>query len=139
MSSKKQGLFENYRQCSICGKRLPDTYEGDYCPPCLNIKLLREVKDFIREHEVNEYQVAEHFDIPVKMVKEWIREGRIEYKKNTDNGTITSVHCQRCGGPVTFGSLCPKCLKLLNGNGTKGYGQADRSKNEKMRFLDQDN
>ena len=24
-----------------------------------------------------------------------------------------------CGAPVTFGTLCPKCLRLLNGN--KGY------------------
>lgn len=135
----QRGLFENYRQCGICGKRLPNTYKEDYCPSCLSIQLLRDVKDFIRENDVNEYQVAEHFDIPIKMVKEWIREGRIEYKQNTENGTITGMHCQRCGAPVTFGSLCPKCLKLLNGNSMKGYGQADRSGNEKMRFLDHDN
>ena len=132
----QSGLFANYRQCGICGRRLPNTYNKELCPNCLSIQLLRDVKDFIRENDVNEYQVAEHFNIPVKMVKEWIREGRIEYKQNTDSGTIASMHCQRCGVPVTFGSLCPKCLKLLNGNGMKGYGQADRSGNEKMRFLD---
>lgn len=133
----QKGLFENYRQCGICGKRLPDTYKEDYCPNCLNLKLLHDVKDFIRENEVNEYQVAEQFDIPVKMVKEWIREGHIEYKQNKENETIAGIHCRRCGAPVTFGTLCPKCLKLLNGNSIKGYSQTNHSNSEKMRFLDQ--
>ena len=35
------------------------------------------------------------------------------------SSTIAGLHCQRCGAPVTFGTLCPKCLRLLNGN--KGY------------------
>jgi predicted amidophosphoribosyltransferase len=46
------------------------------------------------------------------------------------------MHCQRCGAPVTFGTLCPQCLKLLNGN-VKGYQVQQRSStSERMRFLD---
>lgn len=137
--SKQQGLFGSYRQCGICGKRLPDSYKEQLCPSCMDIQLLRDVKDFIRENDVNEYQVAEYFDIPVRMVKEWIREGRIEYKQNNANGTIAGMHCQRCGANVSFGSLCPACLKLLNGSDRRGYGKLERNGNEKMRFLDLDN
>ena len=89
------------------------------CPRCLDLALFREVKEFIRTHDVNEYEVAEHFKIPLRQVKSWIKDGRIEYKQSESASTIAGLHCQRCGAPVTFGTLCPKCLRLLNGN--KGY------------------
>jgi RNA polymerase subunit RPABC4/transcription elongation factor Spt4 len=128
------GLFENYKVCSHCGRRLPDDYEEEFCPRCKDIMLLHDVKDFIREHDVNEYQVAEHFHIPVRMVKGWIREGHIEYR--TNRAATFTIHCQHCGAPVTFGSVCPKCLKLLNGTG-KGYGlSSGASTDERMRFLE---
>ena len=107
-----EGLLGKYRQCSFCGRPLPRGFEGDMCPACMEQELFREVKDFIRSHEVNEYQVAEHFNIPVRVVKNWIKDGRIEYKE-IGNDNIIGIHCQRCGSPVSFGTLCPKCLKLL--------------------------
>lgn len=129
-------LFAKLKQCKICGRRLPESYENDVCPSCSSAELLREVKDFIRENVVNEYQVAEHFGIPVKMVKNWIREGRIEYRTKDDT-TISGMHCQRCGATVTFGTLCPACLKLLNSN--KGYGTTTSTgEANRMRFLDSD-
>jgi hypothetical protein len=129
------GLFETYNVCSICGKRLPDSYTEDCCPSCLDARLLRDAKDYIRENNVNEYQVAEHFGIPVRTVKDWIRAGHIEYRTNTSASTFT-LHCQHCGAPVTFGSVCPACLKMMNGSG-KGYGlHSSSSGNEHMRFLE---
>lgn len=141
MSPKNdESLFGSFKICEFCGRRLPRDYSEAFCPTCLDYKLLNDVKDFIRENDVNEYQVAERFQIPLKQVKEWIREGRIEYRKNNPTGTIAGMHCQRCGSPVTFGSLCPKCLKLLNTN-TKGYESAklNTGTDNKMRFLDQEN
>jgi RNA polymerase subunit RPABC4/transcription elongation factor Spt4 len=115
----QSGLFKKNKQCEYCGRPLPQHYELDVCPHCMDANLFREVKDYIRSNHVNEYQVAEHFGISIKQVKQWIREGRIEYRTNDPSGTLTGIHCQRCGAPVTFGSLCPECLKLLNtGSGT---------------------
>ena len=86
---------------------------------------------------MNEYEVAEHFGIPIKQVKAWIREGRIEYR-TSESGSSISMHCQRCGAPVSFGTLCPKCLKLLNGS--KGVSmQKLNSGDSKMRYLDNEN
>ncbi len=131
--------FENVKLCEFCNRRLPRNYNDTLCPNCQEYRLLHEVKDFIRENLVNEYQVAEHFNIPLKRVKNWIREGRIEYRQ-TDSGTaLSSMHCQRCGAPVSFGTLCQKCLKLLN-NGTRGY-QVQRPRaaiDDKMFYLDRD-
>jgi predicted RNA-binding Zn-ribbon protein involved in translation (DUF1610 family) len=125
--------FSSYNVCSICGKRLPDSYTKDCCPNCLDAKLLRDAKDYIRENNVNEYQVAEHFDIPVKIVKEWIRAGHIEY---CSNGSSTfTLHCQHCGAPVTFGSVCPACLKIMNSSGKGGFRSAVPDSDHQMRFL----
>ncbi|MDD6637719.1 MAG: FeoC-like transcriptional regulator [Lachnospiraceae bacterium] len=130
-------LFGNYKECEYCKRPLPIHYEHALCPNCLDAQLFHEVKEFIRSNNVNEYEVAEHFGIPIKQVKAWIREGRIEYRTSESGGAI-SMHCQRCGSPVSFGTLCPKCLKLLNGN--KGVSmQKLNSGDSKMRYLDNEN
>ena len=67
-------------------------------------------------------------------VKEWIREGRIEYHEVNTASTISGMHCQRCGAPVSFGTLCPNCLKLMN---TQGRSVAPAiSPDSRMHYLD---
>lgn len=135
MTSYSGRLFGEYKECEICHKPLPYAYEETICPNCLDIQLFHDVKDFIRAHDVNEYQVAEHFQIPLYKVKEWIKEGRIEYKLNPD-GSITNVRCQQCGAPVSFGTLCPKCLKASKAR--HGYEVRELDTNHKMRYANKD-
>lgn len=129
-----EGLFGKYNQCEFCGRPLPNDYKDVLCPRCKDNQLFHEVKEFIRANQVNEYEVAEHFGIPLKQVKTWIREGRIEYNTTSAANKISGMHCQHCGAPVTFGSLCPKCLKLLNGG--RGTSSAIASPDTKMHYLD---
>ena len=81
--------------------------------------------------------MAEYFDIPVRMVKQWIKEGRIEYKEK-DKAGIMSNYCSRCGQPVSFGTLCPQCLRLLNGEKARmiGFSKPEEGEEGEMRFLD---
>ena len=132
-----KALFNNYKQCAVCKRPLPNNYKEDLCPHCLESQLFNEVKEYIRSNDVNEYEVAEHFSIPLHQVKAWIRDGRIEYKQ-TDTSKIAGLHCQRCGAPITFGTLCPKCLKLMNGN--KGYsgGYTSGADGKRMHYLDKE-
>lgn len=135
----QRSLFNNLNACEFCKRPLPLEYPDSLCPACKETKLFQDVKDFIRKNDVNEYEVSEHFQIPVKQVKSWIREGRIEYKEKGATPSIAGLHCQHCGAPVSFGTLCSKCLKLINGN--KGYmsnSPLSDNNNNKMRFLDQD-
>ena len=126
----------NYKYCSYCNKPIPRTAEYSCCPQCQEIVLFHSVREYIRDNDVNEFQVAEHFDIPLRMVKGWIREGRIEYKTAGDGkSVITSIRCSRCGAPATFGTVCNKCLKLLNKN-VHGYGAQIAHEDDRMRFLD---
>ncbi|MDC7301863.1 hypothetical protein [Agathobacter ruminis] len=127
------GTHDEYKECQYCHRPLPASYEEDLCPACKDNLLFQEVKDFIRQNNVNEYQVADHFQIPVRKIKHWIKEGRIEYRITSEE-SLTAVHCQRCGAPVSFGTLCPKCLKLLNHN-IRGYQVQEFQKDSsRMRF-----
>lgn len=128
-------LFSEYKACKFCQKRLPNSYEGELCQTCYNAELLSDVKDYIRENVVNEYEVASHFDIPLRQVKEWIREGRIEYNK-TSGPTLSSISCQTCGCSIAFGTQCSKCLRQ-NKNGTKGHAISNlNSEENKMFFIE---
>ena len=110
----EKNISDKYKYCEFCGRTLPKHYEGTLCPTCQEAQLFRNVRDYIRANTVNEYEVAEHFHIPLRQIKEWIREGRIEYHEVNTASTISGMHCQRCGAPVSFGTLCPNCLKLMN-------------------------
>lgn len=131
----EEGLFGNYKYCEYCKRALPIHFEPNLCPKCQDADLFRQVKEFIRANIVNEYEVATHFHIPLKQVKEWIREGRIEYREEETAKTVVGLRCMHCGAPVSFGSLCSKCLKQMNGN--KGFSSENASSDDnRMRFLD---
>jgi RNA polymerase subunit RPABC4/transcription elongation factor Spt4 len=128
-------LFEDYRACEICRRPLPEDYAENICPACKEMTLFHEVKEYIRANDVTEYDVADHFDIPLSLVKKWIKEGRIEYREEY-TPTIKSTYCQKCGAPVTFGTLCPKCLKAINASGHGTVAAAKDKESTKMRFLE---
>lgn len=127
----------NYKYCEFCGAPIPRGLESNCCDKCRERVLFQEVKEYIRANDVNEFQVAAHFNIPLRMVKAWIQEGRIEYKtvpegKRTLN---SNLRCEKCGAPVTFGTLCTKCLRSLTKN-IHGYDMQLANEDGKMHFLD---
>ncbi|MCD7826588.1 MAG: FeoC-like transcriptional regulator [Clostridiaceae bacterium] len=103
--------LETEKTCKQCGVTLHPAYQQELCPLCIERNLFYEVKDYIRENEVNENDVAEHFDISVHKVRGWIREGRIQYKGEKKNA-ISGVACQICGKPISYGVTCTECYKL---------------------------
>lgn len=134
---KEASLFDNYRYCKICKRLLPADYGFEMCPSCIESELFREVKMYIRENDVTEHDVAEHFDLPLRRVKQWIRDGRIEYKQE-DTTKVLARHCARCGEIVAFGELCPTCKHILTKQEKKiGFFKEDANKEEgKMRYMD---
>ncbi len=113
-----QSLFDNSPKiCKECHRILPKDYTEEICPACKERELFSKVKDFIRENDVTEFDVAEHFQIPLHKVKGWIREGRIQYKE-LHTSSIVSLHCQQCGEPIAFGTLCPKCQRKVSTSGS---------------------
>jgi predicted RNA-binding Zn-ribbon protein involved in translation (DUF1610 family) len=127
--------FGEHKPCESCGRALPRHYEYALCPTCKEAELFREVRDYIRSGTVNEYDVAEHFNIPLRQVKTWIRQGRIEYFSANLSQELVSTHCQMCGAPISFGSLCVKCLKQMNSGKGTAFTPAGSS-DVQMHYLD---
>lgn len=126
-----ENLFGNLKYCRVCHRPLPMDYETDICIGCEENELFHQVKEFIRSRDVTEYQVAEEFQIPIRKVKNWIKEGRIEYKERKEK--IQSLHCVSCGEPIAFGSYCQKCYKLHH---TAKGGVVAQKGDDRMRFLE---
>ncbi len=134
--TNNKGFFENYSYCRECKGLLPKDYEYEYCPRCIEQRLFREVRDYIRKNTVTEYDVAEEFQLPVRRVKAWIREGRIQYQESTDKKIIGS-RCARCGEAIMIGNFCPNCIHYMQspkGRLQVGFEEIDASR---MRFLDE--
>ena len=125
-------LFEDDLHCEVCNRPLPANSKGTICTFCAEQMLFSEVKDYIRENDVTEYDVTVHFDIPIQQVKRWIREGRIEYK--TKEPSTIRMHCVVCGAPVAFGTVCAKCLRQQN---TSGHSKTLELDPSRMRYLDE--
>ena len=77
-------FFGANKVCPGCGKMLPDNYEEEYCAPCAEQNLFKEVREYIRENDVTERDVCREFGLSKWKVREWIKNGRIEYVE--DNG-----------------------------------------------------
>lgn len=122
--------------CSKCGRILNKDYPKNLCLICEEIELFNQVKDYIRSNNVTERQVAAHFDIPLKKVKDWIREGRIEYVASDKHSasTFNLIKCMNCGCAITSGIICPECERKIQ---MKGFSTniKNQDKNEKMRFI----
>lgn len=121
----------NVKVCKQCNTRLSELYPHDLCPLCMERNLFNEVRTYIRENDVRENDVAEHFNIPVSKVRGWIREGRIQYKGDT-NKTIAGICCRICGKPISFGNLCSECHSLQN---LQVVANMKKSDDDAMRFL----
>lgn len=129
-------MEETIRVCEFCNRIMPSDVSGNVCPSCKEEYLFSKVKDYIRDNEVNEYMVADHFQIPLRRVRRWIKEGRIEYVDI--DVRIVGTTCQRCGKRVSFGTLCPECMRLLNFSNKKIQlaENAERKQKGEMRFLE---
>ncbi|MCR5145000.1 MAG: hypothetical protein K6B67_06810 [Lachnospiraceae bacterium] len=72
----------NKKTCRNCGRYLARSNQGDLCPECSDEEIYAEVKEYILHNNVTELQVAEKFNIPLKQVKSWVKDGRIDYRKH---------------------------------------------------------
>ncbi len=134
---KQPEELSNYKLCTMCGRTLPISYEKDYCPACEDDVLFKDIREYIRTHDVTEFELAEIFHIPQHKVRKWIKEGRIEYVAGENK--MMNTRCQRCGVPVSFGTLCPNCMRIMNGGKDVAYiSSSKKTDSNRMRYLSND-
>ncbi len=127
----KEKDYKEPKTCTQCGKYLDERYPASICPVCEEMNLFSAVKEYIRENDVRETDVAEKFGIPVSKVRGWIRDGRIQYKGIGAN-KISGVNCQICGKVIDFGTLCPECHRV---QGLQVVAKRYQEEKSMMRFL----
>ena len=75
--------------CKGCGQTFARLSAQGFCERCADYELYKKVKEYVRAHDnVNEWMVADVFDIPVERVKNWIKEGYLSYK---DQKTVAPI------------------------------------------------
>ncbi len=98
--------------CKNCGVTFAARRSKVLCKSCYEQALFAQVKKYIQQNEVTEFEVANYFRIPLRLVKKWIREGRIDYKEK--NLATANKRCRTCGCPISFGNYCSDCLRFLD-------------------------
>lgn len=84
------------RNCKMCGRIYQHT-NLPYCPNCLIEweEMFLKVRDYIWDHpKANITRVSEDTGVEEKIILEFLREGRIELKKES-----AGLPCEMCGTP----------------------------------------
>ena len=126
------------RNCKKCRKLF--NYNGNpLCPQC-NKEMedkFSDVKAYIRENPTSSISVvAEETDVPVQQIKQWIREERLTFTK--DSGVV--ITCENCGKPILTGRYCGECKRSMTNSFEglyveKAPAQKKKDGSAKMRFI----
>lgn len=137
----------NIRNCKTCGKIF--NYIGGMmiCPTCKD-KLeekFKVVKKYIYEHPSAQiYEVAEDTEVSVNQIKQWVREERLTFSKDSNIG----LDCEGCGTLIKFGRFCNSCKEAMVNQLNEGYATKEKESNvpkngkkstsSKMHYLNRD-
>jgi len=131
------------RNCRKCGRIFNYVAGPPYCPACVEAQeaKFQAVKTYIREHPgcgVNE--VSEECEVETSQIYQWLREERLQLGE----GSMITLQCEGCGGPIQSGKFCEKCKREMI-TGLKQAGRVEKpveapkpdkqSNGNKMRFL----
>lgn len=129
------------RNCRSCTRLFNYIGGPNICPQCRDEleKKYMVVKDFIRENPGASIQtVADENDVSTQQIKQWIREERLEFAKDS---TVT-IECEKCGASIRTGRYCKACkdkmadsLSQLIAKPQEQAVKRERDGRNMMRFL----
>lgn len=133
----------NVKNCAKCGKIFNYVTGKKICPGCR--KNLEEqfvvVKTYIKENKDSSIsEVAEECDVEVKDIKQWIREERLTFSKDSSIG----IDCELCGKTIKTGRFCDSCKKTMTDDLKSAYKKPEKKienpfakkvSSSKMRFM----
>lgn len=129
------------KACKKCGNLFNYIAGLPLCPACMKEidDKFPEVKQYIYDHpRVGIQQVSEDNEVPVAIIKKWVKEERLTFAE----GSAIGVECERCGKMILTGRFCEACkTEVKNAFGKMVSSAAQPPKQEKkqdsarMRFL----
>lgn len=105
--------MQELRNCPECDRLF--VYTGrNLCPRCAQ-KAEEEfmlVKEYVRKHPgATVIEVADATGVEESKILDWLKEGRL-ISKGLAKAAV--FYCERCGGRITEGRFCRRCLEELN-------------------------
>ncbi|MFA9465994.1 MAG: flagellar protein [Velocimicrobium sp.] len=94
--------------CKKCGTLFNYIAGLPLCPACMKEidDKFSKVKQYIYEHPgVGVQQVSEENEIPIAIIKKWVKEERLAFSE----GSAIGVECERCGKMILTGRFCEAC------------------------------
>lgn len=110
-------------QCKQCQKIFQGK-QGTLCSSCRaeELKRFSEAKAFLKHHpNATIYHVAEHAEVTLDTVQEWIRSGRLRMFQNPN----LCLPCERCETPIATGRYCLDCQKRFESEFSKPFDKAE--------------
>ena len=103
----------NVRNCVKCGKIFNYVAGKPICPNCKKDleSHFKEVRDYIKRNpHASIAEVSENCETTVNQIKEWVREERLSFSKDSGIG----IDCEGCGKTIKTGRFCDDCKKTLS-------------------------
>lgn len=102
--------LDSFKKCPSCGAIF--SYMGKpMCSKCIkkNDEDYTVVRKYIYEHPNSHMdEVSEETGVAIKTIKQFLREGRLEMR--SADGSLV---CDKCGAPITKGTICDNCKNAL--------------------------
>ncbi|MCR5272873.1 MAG: flagellar protein [Lachnospiraceae bacterium] len=129
--------------CRGCG-RLFNYISGEHlCPDCKkkSEEKFKRVKEYVQENKNTTLEkIAEETETSLKLIKQWIREERLVFAKDS----VAGIPCENCGKLIRSGRFCEDCKKKMASNIAQGLdkkpdpvqSKKKEDRSNKMRFLD---
>ena len=132
----------NLRNCAKCGRMFNYVQGPPICDACKKAKEedFQRVKAYIQDNpKASLNQIAEENNVKLNQIKEWIREERLMFTKDSP----IQLNCEKCGAPIQTGRYCNNCKDKMADNLTDEFQKKETvkiqmpQKDEKggMRFL----
>ncbi len=129
------------KSCKMC-KRLFNYIGGrPICPKCASDleDKFQGVKQYVIDNpSASISQVSEDNEIPISQIKQWIREERLSFSKDS----VVGIECESCGTMIKTGRFCDVCKNKLH-NGLESaikrpepVREVKKKEDPRMRFLD---
>lgn len=101
-------MFMEVQVCKHCRRLFQSVSGSNVCPNCyVGLEAdFKTVKRYIRSHPNSTIvEVAEACEMEMAQIRQWIKDERIEYTKNS----VIGIECEKCGVSIKTGRLCTAC------------------------------
>ncbi len=131
------------RNCKQCGRMFNYIGGLPLCPKCKDAleDKFAQVKEYVRDNPGATIQeVSEENTVSTQQIRQWIREERLEFSKDSPVG----IECEVCGASIRTGRYCEACKKGVADGFRQSIAPAKpkidpnakkRAESNKMRFI----